>query len=340
MTKTELIEILESEEKETVEENGEQKEVLKSDIFLKTINKRIAEEKKLIYPEGLRIVERFLGALFTDQMIILSGPPGTGKTSLPFAIADVIGAEKPILIPVQPNWTDNQDLMGYYNPVKNNNAGGYTTTPFLDAILKALQPENRDKLFFVVLDEMNLAHIEYYFSTMLSIMESEDKIIRLYSERLQTENCEVPSEIVLPDNLQIIGTLNMDETTKGISPKVIDRSYILEIPGEIGKDKDLDKEDKVLKVHDYPDEKFREWIKEELELTPSFRLLSHYDLMKNRRFMDVDDFVVGKILPMIHDKNYESIPVLVDCKISNEKIDRMTVQQDENGVKLDFWGTD
>ena len=118
MTKTELIEILESEEKETVEENGEQKEVLKSDIFLKTINKRIAEEKKLIYPEGLRIVERFLGALFTDQMIILSGPPGTGKTSLPFAIADVIGAEKPILIPVQPNWTDNQDLMGYYNSLE------------------------------------------------------------------------------------------------------------------------------------------------------------------------------------------------------------------------------
>ena len=170
-------------------------------------------------------------------------------------------------------------------------------------------------------------------------MESEDKIIRLYSERLQTENCEVPSEIVLPDNLQIIGTLNMDETTKGISPKVIDRSYILEIPGEIGDDKDLDKEDNIL-TPDYSREEFQELIKKKLEITPSFRLLSHYDLMKKRRFLDVDDFVVGKILPMIHDKNYESIPVLDDCKISNEKIDRMTVQQDENGVKLDFWGTD
>lgn len=331
MTKSELIGILENKKLKVAEK------------FLGETGKKLRDEQGLIYPAGLRIPERFLGALFTDQLIILSGPPGTGKTSLPFAIAEAIGAKKPVLIPVQPNWTDNQDLMGYYNPIRNNNAGGYTTTPFLDVILEASLPENRDRIYFVVLDEMNLAHIEYYFSTILSIMESKDKTIRLYSERLANGDCDVPPEVVLPDNLQIIGTLNMDETTKGISPKVIDRSYILEIPGDLG----IENSSSVL-MKDYGSDQLSGVIKEILGVSPSLRMRTHYGRMQARSFLQVDDFIAGKILPQIRDKKYEEDPaaklVLSGSEealsISRNKLERMTTITDEKEYGLDFWGTD
>lgn len=155
------------------------------------------------------------------------------------------------MIPVRPNWIDNQDLTGYFNPVEHR----YYSTPFLDALCEA--KENPDKTYFICLDEMNLAHVEYYFSDVLSAMEEEQKTIPLYSERdyedamgriehmqkiyekdsiewldaqIDKENLErCQPNFKLPDNVIFVGTLNMDETTNDLSPKVIDRSCIIKV---------------------------------------------------------------------------------------------------------------
>ncbi len=282
----------------------------------KTIREKLSHYNK----RGPRIVDRFLGALLTNQIIILSGPSGTGKTTLPQVIADVLGGES-VTVSVQSNWTEQQDLFGYYNFMNDS----YVSTEFLDTIIKA--NEDPDRLYIIILDEMNLAHVEYYFANYLSAMELEgdnrriflysDKIVasqkrRYFNELLELldsdEDCrnvndqveqmlgsqvagilegadigEMPikldgkeikleqyldeklkdnkeykkwknrydyfkkqsdvykSSVPLPDNLQIVGTINMDETTKVISPKIIDRSYIIEICDE--EETDNDKKD-------------------------------------------------------------------------------------------------
>lgn len=225
------------------------------------------EDKKLYYSE--EILEQFYAGLCTNQLIVLSGQPGTGKTSLVEGFCNAISA-KLTIISVQPNWTDNQDLLGFFNPIE----GTYISTTFLDAIIEA--ENNPEQLHIICLDEMNLAHVEYYFSEFLSKLQSEDKKITLYSEYLYNEaRSEVLEkiefliekseannykteekinllkfidfeeynklkkkwnslnryryEIKIPDNIRFVGTINKDETTKNLSPKVIDRSYIIEI---------------------------------------------------------------------------------------------------------------
>lgn len=208
--------------------------------------RKLWKEKDLRYEDS--IIKRFLLALHTNQIVLLVGKPGTGKTTLPQAVAEVIGAKYEV-ISVQPNWTDNQDLLGFYNLVDER----YVSTLFMDTLAEA--KENQDKLYFIVLDEMNLAHIEYYFSEVLSAISSETPLLHLYSSRKQ-ENIKnlwkeavkakdkemmdklrgqindintYPAKFYIPKNVRFIGTLNEDATTKSLSPKVIDRSYMIEI---------------------------------------------------------------------------------------------------------------
>ena len=136
------------------------------------------EDKKLYYSE--EILEQFYAGLCTNQLIVLSGQPGTGKTSLVEGFCNAISA-KLTIISVPPNWTDNQDLLGFFNPIE----GTYISTTFLDAIIEA--ENNPEQLHIICLDEMNLAHVEYYFSEFLSKLQSEDKKITLYSEYLYNE---------------------------------------------------------------------------------------------------------------------------------------------------------
>ncbi len=207
---------------------------------------------KLPYKYDQNKVERFLMALNTDQIIVLSGDPGTGKTTFARKMADAIGA-KCTMIQVQSNWTDASDLMGYYNPMQ----GTYHSTPFLDALIEARneyeQLEEKSRLHIICLDEMNLAKVEYYFASFLSILTYEkadaDRTIRLlpYSinkwvnNRLKEHEKGINDEdkrktslladyrdFQLPPNVRFVGTLNMDDTTNMLSPKVIDRSFFIE----------------------------------------------------------------------------------------------------------------
>ncbi len=117
----------------------------------------------------------------TDQLVLLTGSPGTGKTSLIRTLPQCFGWNDAEIIPVQSNWTDKSDLLGYYNPLEKN----YMSTPFLDALLKfCREAKNSDKMFIICLDEMNLAHVEHYFAEFLSVLQG-DRLIRLYSDELR-----------------------------------------------------------------------------------------------------------------------------------------------------------
>lgn len=203
------------------------------------------QRKRLQYDRS--VVARFLDSLHTEQLTILWGEPGSGKTSLPQAVAEAIGAEcRPVA--VQPSWSDNHDLLGYYNALEDR----YISTPFLESLVEANQ--HPDKLYLVVLDEMNLAHVEYYFSEVLSAMTRDDRTLTLYGQTqnanlmrlleldeqgITAENCKeakdicmkqlYPGKFRIPDNVRFIGTINMDETTKSLSPKVVDRSYAIRV---------------------------------------------------------------------------------------------------------------
>ncbi|PEQ91736.1 hypothetical protein CN481_15720 [Bacillus sp. AFS006103] len=228
-------------------------------------NYLLTDDEKPLYYDAHTLLQFYTG-LRTDQLVVLAGSPGTGKTSLVEGFAKAVNAELRI-IPVQPNWMDKSDLLGFLNPIEK----AYVSTPFLDAILEA--KNNPSKLYFICLDEMNLAHIEYYFAEFLSKLQTDRKI-QLYSENFKFEIEEELSEryfyfqekvadmsldaylasqgqndinnyfqmkkqlyfiqkyqplLEIPENIRFIGTINKDETTKDLSPKVVDRSFLMKI---------------------------------------------------------------------------------------------------------------
>ena len=143
-----------------------------------------------------------------------------------------------IYLPVRPDWRDSKALLGYYNPITIE----YERTPLLNFILAAIKNYNTKKdnpdPFFIILDEMNLSHVEYYFADFISVLESgrdenywTKETIKLHnSEEVLLDNNgeEIPKEIKLPPNLYIIGSVNIDETTYMFSPKVLDRAFTIE----------------------------------------------------------------------------------------------------------------
>jgi hypothetical protein len=123
-------------------------------------------KKNLIYTEFQ--IKNFLSLLMTNDLIILSGLSGSGKTQIVKSFAEVLGGVAKI-IPVKPNWTSSDDLLGYYNPIQSS----FLPTPFTEAIAEAIQNPNR--IYLICLDEMNLARAEYYFADFLSKMEEKSK---------------------------------------------------------------------------------------------------------------------------------------------------------------------
>ncbi|WAM22572.1 MAG: AAA family ATPase (plasmid) [Candidatus Methanoperedens sp.] len=173
-----------------------------------------------------QIINYYL-ALKTKPFVILTGISGTGKTKITELFAEAVceNDEKQYkCLPVRPDWNDDKYLLGYYNPLTKK----YQSTDFLNFIMQA--DKDCENPYFVCLDEMNLARVEYYFSTFLSAMESK-KEIPLHSEKtdIQTDSGEeIPDKIKIPPNLFFTGTVNMDETTYRFSPKVLDRANTIE----------------------------------------------------------------------------------------------------------------
>lgn len=129
------------------------------------------------------------------------------------------------IVPVGADWTNNEHLLGYANALDSKEYV-MPDTGVLELMLDA--NENPTKPFFLVLDEMNLSHVERYFADFLSVMESGENI-QLYKGTQRTaNNRDIPQDIPWPKNLFIIGTVNIDETTYMFSPKVLDRAQVIE----------------------------------------------------------------------------------------------------------------
>lgn len=168
--------------------------------------------------------------LKTRPFVILAGLSGTGKSKLSQLYAEAMGHtvqnKRYLRLAVRPSWNDDRYLLGYLNSI----TGEYITEPAVDFILKA--EENREDLYFFCLDEMNLAHVEYYFSQFLSALEednSSDRWIPLMSERAQASlSVHTADRVLISPNLLFTGTINVDETTQPLSDKVIDRANTIE----------------------------------------------------------------------------------------------------------------
>ncbi len=170
------------------------------------------------------LITRYLSSLITKPFVILTGLSGSGKTKLAQAFAQWICYDNSqyCLVPVGADWTNREPLLGYPNALKPEE---YVKPDngVLDLITRA---NNRPDLpHFLILDEMNLSHVERYFADFLSVMESHEEI-PLHAES-NVEN-GVPSKLKVPSNLFIIGTVNIDETTNMFSPKVLDRANTIE----------------------------------------------------------------------------------------------------------------
>lgn len=170
---------------------------------------------------------RFTSALQTKPFVILTGLSGSGKTKLAEAFSLWITENKSqtCMVAVGADWTNREPLLGFPNALEK----GHYVKPesgVLDVILNASNDPQRP--YFLILDEMNMSHVERYFADFLSAMESSSGEIALHPDTDDWADCDVPATISLPSNLFIIGTVNIDETTYMFSPKVLDRANVIE----------------------------------------------------------------------------------------------------------------
>ncbi len=211
-----------------------------------------------------------VSALVSKPFVILAGTTGTGKTKTIRDLAEKINpvASEPdfnhAFIPVEAGWTDGRHLLGYKNPF-GRSGENYVSTKLIDTLLKANYPDYVNTPFFIILDEMNLSHVEMYFSKFLSVMETSkdenpepvlglEELHLLYksgvTDPVQTTYIHKAIEkkgLFISDNVFFIGTVNMDETTYMFSSKVLDRSFVIQYsppkPSAVGHKFSLQKSD-------------------------------------------------------------------------------------------------
>ena len=173
----------------------------------------------------LEIIKQVFASFGAAKMLILQGISGTGKTSLPYALGQFI--ENPSLIcSVQPSWRDRTEMFGYYNDFTKK----YTETEFLKTLYEG---HYQDDVRFVILDEMNIARVEYYFAEMLSILElprEEERYVSVVSNGTATDPKKmVDGKIWIPSNVFYVGTINNDDSTFAVADKVYDRAIPIDL---------------------------------------------------------------------------------------------------------------
>ncbi len=172
---------------------------------------------------SIDVIREFIAGLAVSHIIILQGMSGTGKTSLAYAFGEFLGNPSTV-IPVQPMWKERSDLLGYYNEFTKR----FNETLLLQKIYEA---NGRGDIFITILDEMNIARVEYYFAEFLSLLEipnPEARYLEVVSDRWADDPEELKNgRVKLPENMWFLGTANNDDSTFAISDKVYDRAMIL-----------------------------------------------------------------------------------------------------------------
>ncbi|MEM3442791.1 MAG: AAA family ATPase, partial [Candidatus Bathyarchaeia archaeon] len=212
----ENISVENNDEKNSVNNNNSRLALLISELY-----KRVSM-RGFFYPED--DFRTFCVSLKTKPFVLLTGISGTGKTRLVELVARQFEGAREYTIPVRPDWSDSSDLLGY-----RDIQGNFRPGPLLEILREA--NENPTRPFFICLDEMNLARVEHYFAEFLSVIEKRE----LRNGKISTPPVvghyagDGPwSKVYVSDNVFLIGTVNMDETTHPFSRKVLDRANILE----------------------------------------------------------------------------------------------------------------
>ena len=182
-----------------------------------------ASRLKLYY--DISDIRRFIAGLAVSKILILQGMSGTGKTSLAHAFGDFIDNTSTV-IPVQPMWKERTDLIGYYNEFTRR----FNETLLLEKMYEANYSKD---MYVTVLDEMNIARVEYYFAEFLSLLElpnEDERLLSVVSDVWEDDPMQlINGNIKLPPNMWFIGTANNDDSTFAISDKVYDRAMIMNL---------------------------------------------------------------------------------------------------------------
>lgn len=201
----------------------------------KELNKFIEYTKNANLCYSKNDIYNFYTCVCASQLIIIAGMSGTGKTKLPLKYAEYFNMTEDnntlLFVPVSPSFNEPADVLGYLNPTNGLYVSSETR---LVEFLKHAE-DNPDKMHMILFDEMNLSQIEFWFAPFMSILEKDikDRKISLYSESQRCINSEkYPSSIRIGRNIIFIGTINLDETTKNISDRLLDRAYIINLKKE------------------------------------------------------------------------------------------------------------
>ena len=272
-----------------------------SDLVDRFINYS-ASQLKLFYTRD--IIARWFAGLATSKVLILEGISGTGKTSLPYAMGKFFNNDTSI-ISVQPSWRDRAELLGYLNEFTKR----FNETDFLKSVYAA---SYSDTINLIVLDEMNLARIEYYFAEFLSVMEMPDanewKIdIVPVSEPTDPKNL-INGKILIPQNLWFIGTANKDDSTFTITDKVYDRAVAIAINKKADYI-DAPYTDNINMTFEYLDDMFKRY-------QNGFQLSE----MSSQAFSELDEFIQEKFKIAFGNRIMKQIrlfvPVYMACGFS------------------------
>ena len=215
--------LTEIDEKRDSYQKGGYDESMTLERFCEELRNYAASNLKLYY--DISDIRRFIAGMAVSHILILQGMSGTGKTSLAYAFGNFIDNSSTI-IPVQPMWKERTDLVGYYNEF---------TKKFNETLLleKMYEANYSDDMYVTVLDEMNIARVEYYFAEFLSLLElpnPDERYLDVVSDRKDNDPTQLKDgRIKLPANMWFIGTANNDDSTFAISDKVYDRAMILNL---------------------------------------------------------------------------------------------------------------
>ena len=170
-------------------------------------------------------IRRFIAGMAVTKILILQGMSGTGKTSLAYAFGEFLD-NKSTVVPVQPMWKERTDLVGYYNEFTKR----FNETTLLQKMYEANYSKD---IYVTILDEMNIARVEYYFAEFLSLLElpnPDRRYLDVVSDEWSNDPVQLKGgQIKLPNNMWFIGTANNDDSTFAISDKVYDRAMVMNL---------------------------------------------------------------------------------------------------------------
>lgn len=221
VSRFEMLKLIDKQKKTYVEKQFNENFTLKE--FCDEFRNFAADRLGLFY--DIKTIRELISGMAVSKFIILQGMSGTGKTSLAFALGEFLGNPSTV-IPVQPMWKERSDLLGYNNEF---------TKRFNETVLlqKMYEANSRKDIYVTILDELNIARVEYYFAEFLSLMEipnPDSRYLELVYDKWDNDPEDLKNGCVkLPENMWFLGTANNDDSTFAISDKVYDRTMIIDL---------------------------------------------------------------------------------------------------------------